>query len=170
MIAMKIILLLLCFGRLLSRWGHVMESDTTRAEERVSIFRVVLGVAATFSVLVSVLVKPERGLICEDEHGFDYVSVSCNDSIFLSRLIYPSYCSLSYEVEGGRSFHSIEEPAKREKSARQFTAAEFYTFDPELTAFDDMPPVLVRVDFKVYEIEARGGIIEKFRRCRWGDY
>lgn len=167
---MKITSSLLCFGRLLSRWGHILENHTTAAEEKMSIFHVVLGVAATLSVLISFLVRPERALICEDEHGFDYVSVSCNDSFFLTRLFYPSYCSLSYEVEGGRSFHSIEEPAKREKSARQFTAADFFTFDPELTAFNEMPPILVRVDFEAYKIEARGGIVEKFTSCRWGDY
>lgn len=129
-----------------------------------------LGLAAIASVFLSLAVQPEESRICEDENGFDYITVTCEHQFLLARLFSPSYCSVTYKTEGGRRLSSFSEPAKRVDTQYHFAALEMMTFDPDLAVFESRSPLFIEVDFDKYTIETKGAFSHKFNGCRGGDY
>jgi hypothetical protein len=133
-----------------------------------------LGLAAIVAAWMSFAVQPEQSRICEDENGFDYISATCEHPFFLARLFSPSYCSVTYQTEGGRSLSSFSEPAKRIDTQYHFAALEMIamTFDPDLdvATFESRNPLFIEVDFEKYTIETKGAFSYRFNSCRRGDY
>jgi len=129
-----------------------------------------LGLAVIASVLLSLVIRPQESRICEDENGFDYISVTCVHPFLVARMFSPSYCDTTYKKKGGRRLSSFSEPAKRVEDQFQFPALEMMTFDPVLAVFESRSPLFIEVDFDNYRISTKGAFSHTFKNCRVGDY